>query len=132
MLELDWWLARLRWIGLAAIVICAVTWAVELMGVVYVCPFCRTQRTVIGLLGVLAMLPNPGHWIVRYLAALFAAYGFNVGSTQHFRGWAKIMAGEFTWGEKWWVNSWMLSGFALFIIMALVLLIWAWPSRRRV
>lgn len=130
MLELNWWLVRLRWLGLLAIMICAATWAVELLGLVYVCPFCRTQRTVIGLLGLLAMTPSPGHWIIRYFATVFAAYGFNIGATQHFRGWVKIMSGEFSWGEKWYVNSWMLSGFALFIITALVLAIWAWPSRR--
>ena len=39
-------------------------------------------------------------------------------------GWAKISGGTFEWGERWFINPWMLSGFALFIITALVLLIW--------
>ena len=83
---------------------------------------------MIGLLGLLIMLPNPGHWLVRYLSAVFAVFGLSVGATQHFRGWAKIMSGKFTWGEQWYINSWMLSGFATFIMVALVLLIWRWRA----
>ena len=36
-----------------------------------------------------------------------------------------MMSGEFTWGEQWYVNSWLLSACALFMISGLVLLIWA-------
>lgn len=36
------------------------------------------------------------------------------------------MGGEFSWGEQWYVNAWMLSGFAIFILTALLLLIWRW------
>ncbi len=115
-----------RIVGLAAIAIAALTWAVDLAGLVYLCPYCRSQRTVIGLLGLLLMLPNPGHWLVRYLSAVFAVFGLAVGATQHFRGWAKIMSGKFTWGAQWYLNSWMLSGFAILIIVALLLLIWRW------
>jgi len=117
-----------RIVGLIAIAIAVLTWAIDWAGLVYHCPFCRSQRTVIGLLGLLIMLPNPGHWLVRYLSAVFAVFGLSVGATQHFRGWAKIMSGKFTWGEHWYINSWMLSGFAILIITALVLLIWRWRS----
>ena len=44
-----------------------------------------------------------------------------------------IMRGEFEWGEQWYVNAWMLSGFALFIIVGLLLLIWSprrWTTTR--
>lgn len=115
-----------RFVGMAAIAIAAATWAVDLADLVYHCPFCRSQRTVIGLLGVLLLLPKPGHWLVKYLSAVLAAFGLSVGATQHFRGWAKIMSGKFTWGDNWYLNSWMLSGFAILIIVALVLLIWRW------
>ena len=117
-----------RIVGIAAIAIAILTWTVDLTGLVYECPYCRSQRTVIGLLGMLLMLPNPAHWLVRYLSAIFALFGLVVASTQHFRGWAKIMGGKFSWGEQWYVNAWMLSGFAIFILTALVLLIWRWRS----
>ena len=115
-----------RIVGLAAIAIAVATWAVDLAGLVYLCPYCRSQRTVIGLLGLLLLLPNPGHWLVRYLSAVFAVFGLAVGATQHFRGWAKIMSGKFNWGAQWYLNSWMLSGFAILIIVALLLLLWRW------
>jgi protein-S-isoprenylcysteine O-methyltransferase Ste14 len=62
---------------------------------------------------------------------VLAVFGLVVGSTQHFRGWARIMSGKFKWGDQWYLNSWMLSGFAILIIVALVLLIWRWkqPSK---
>lgn len=115
-----------RWVGLAAILLAAATWTIDLTGLVYACPYCRVQRTVIGLLGLLLILPDPAHWLSRYLSAVFAVFGLSVGATQHFRGWAKIMKGEFSWGEQWYVNAWALSGAALFIITGLLLLIWRW------
>ena len=115
-----------RIVGGVAIAIAILTWTVDLTGLVYECPFCRSQRTVIGLLGLLLMLPNPAHWLVRYLSAVFAVFGLTAASTQHFRGWANIMSGEFKWGEHWFVNPWMLSGFAIGIITGLLLLIWTW------
>lgn len=115
-----------RWVGLAAILLAAATWAVDLTGLVYACPYCRVQRTVIGLLGVMLMLPNPAHWLSRYVSAVFAVFGLSVGGAQHFMGWKKIMAGTFTWGEYWYANAWVLSGAALFIITGLLLLIWRW------
>ena len=114
-----------RLVGGAAIAIAILTWTVDLTGMVYECPYCRSQRTVIGLLGLLLMLPNPSHWLIRYLSAILAVFGLSVAASQHFRGWTRIMAGECEWGERWFLNSWMLSGFALCIIVALVLLIWS-------
>ena len=111
-------------LGILALIVCAATWALDLTELVYECPFCRAQRTVIGLLGLIILLPWLRHWLSRYLAAIFAVFGLVVGSTQHFRGWARISAGEFEWGEQWYINPWLLSGCAICIIMALLLLIW--------
>lgn len=111
-------------LGVLALIVCATTWALDLTQLVYECPFCRAQRTVIGLLGLILLLPWFNHWLSRYLAAVFGFFGLVVGSTQHFRGWARISAGEFEWGEQWYINPWLLSGCAIFIIMALLLLIW--------
>lgn len=122
----DLLLRHRRLVGIAAIIVAAATWAVDLNGLVYECPYCRSQRTVIGLLGVLLLTPNPAHWLVRYLSAVIAVFGLSVGATQHFGGWRRIMAGEFAWGEHWYINPWLLSGFAILIITALVLLIWRW------
>ena len=79
MLELDFWTQRLRLLGFIAIAISIVTWTMELTGMVYVCPYCRTQRTVIGLIGLLMITPNPSFWISRYFAAILGVFGLVVG-----------------------------------------------------
>ncbi|MCR6664240.1 MAG: hypothetical protein NVV60_14090 [Luteimonas sp.] len=117
---------RIRWIALAAILLSLATWAVDLAGLVYICPFCRAQRTVIGLLGLLMLLPNPGHWLVRYLSAVLAAFGLVVAVTQHFAGWRRMQAGEFAFGSPIFTDPFLLSGAAIFIITGLVLLVFSW------
>jgi len=121
--DLDTYVNNLRIIGIIAIIISIGAWAVELAGLTYICPFCRTQRTVIGILGIFLVLPNPGHWIVRYVGTVLGVLGLVVGGTQHFRGWAKISAGEFSFHEPVYFDSFLLSGAALFIITGLVFLL---------
>lgn len=121
--ELETYTQRKRLIGAIAILISIVAWASDLTGAVYECPFCRTQRTVIGLLGIMLMLPNPGHWISRYIGSVFGFLGANVAAVQHFRGWAKISAGKFEFNERIYIDPFLLSGCALFIIIALVWLL---------
>ncbi|MEH8021348.1 disulfide bond formation protein B [Rheinheimera metallidurans] len=124
---LNWLWNNRRLIGVVAIIISIATWALELTDLVYVCPYCRTQRTIIGLLGLSLLLPNTRNWINLYLASTVAAFGFFVAAYQHFEGWKKIMFGKFEWGEHWYISPWLLSGFALFIISGLLLLIWTSP-----
>ena len=62
-------------VGLAAIVLSGVTWGVDLAENVYQCPYCRVQRSVIGLLGLILLLPWYGHWLARYGAAVLAEFG---------------------------------------------------------
>ncbi|MCA1767407.1 MAG: hypothetical protein LC639_04185 [Idiomarina sp.] len=116
-------------IGIIAIVVSVLTWSLELTDLVYVCPYCRAQRTIIGLLGLALLLPNPRNYINLYFSSILALFGLFVASYQHFEGWKKIMFGKFVWGEQWYINSWLLSGFAIFIISALILLIWTVPHK---
>lgn len=126
MLELDFWTRRMRLLGLIAVAISLLTWTAELTGLVYVCPYCRTQRTVIGLLGLLMLTPHPGFWIARYLGSVLAVFGLVVGSTQHFNGWRKVMKGEFVLSPKVYDDAFLLSGAAIFIITAQILLLYAY------
>ncbi|MDO8901841.1 MAG: hypothetical protein Q7V15_10840 [Phenylobacterium sp.] len=126
MLQLEFWTGRMRLLGLIAVAISIATWAMELTGLVYVCPYCRTQRTVIGLLGLLMLTPNPGFWISRYVGAVLGVFGLVVGATQHFAGWRKIMKGEFVLSPKVYDDAFLLSGAAIFIITAQVLLLYAY------
>lgn len=113
------------YIALLAIFISLFAWFTEWADWVYVCPYCRAQRTVIGLLG-LFLLTNPMHWLNRWIASTLAILGLIVAGMQHFNGWKKIMAGQFTWGDYWYANAWVLSGCAMFIITGLILYLWAW------
>ena len=128
---LNWLLNNRKIVGIVAVAICVLAWASELTDLVYVCPYCRAQRTIIGILGLSLLLPNPRNWINLYLATTVAAFGFFVGAFQHFEGWKKIMFGKFEWGEVWFINPWLLSGCALFIISGLLLLIWATPNTQK-
>ena len=56
--ELPTYTNNIRTIGFIAIVICLGAWALEWAGAVYICPYCRVQRTVIGILGLLLILPS--------------------------------------------------------------------------
>lgn len=123
LLDLNTYTERLKLVGIIAIVISVVAWASDLTGHVYECPYCRTQRTVIGLLGLILLLPNPGHWVARYVATVIGFLGLHVGSAQHFAGWRRISAGEFSFHERIYIDPFLLSGCALFIITGLVWLI---------
>lgn len=129
--ELETYTNNVRIIGMIAIAICIAAWAVEIASWVYVCPFCRVQRTVIGLLGLLLLFPNPGHWISRYVGSVLGVLGLVVGATQNFRGWAKISSGEFVFNEKIYIDSFLLSGAAMFIITGLVFLLFLGRSTQK-
>src|SRR5690606_20835866 len=101
---------HLRLIAALAIALSVFTWAVDLAGLVYTCPYGRAQRTVIGVLGLLMLVPDPRHWPVRWMAATFAAFGLVVGITHNFSHWRRINAGEFRLAEAGWVDPFLLSG----------------------
>lgn len=123
---------HLRWVALAAIVISIATWTLDLTGLVYTCPYCRVQRSVIGLLGLVMLWPDPRAWPVRWLASALGVLGAVVAATQHFGGWRRLSAGEFKLATPWVVDPFLLSGAALLIITGLVLLLWSWrPAPRR-
>ncbi|WP_422133256.1 disulfide bond formation protein B [Endozoicomonas sp. ALD040] len=71
----------IRPLGWIAIAICAVTWWMDLTEIVKTCPFCRTERTAIGLLGVLMVLPHY-RYISIFLTCLFSVVGL-VTASQH-------------------------------------------------
>ena len=116
-LELAFWQRHQRLLGLIAIIIGAGAWGMEFAGTVYICPYCRVQRTVILLLGVIMVLPFSKHWISRYAASVMGFMGAVVAVNQNFMGWVKISKGEFAFNEQLYVDPFLLSGGALFIII---------------
>lgn len=83
-----------RLLGFLAILICLVTWWIDLSGWVYECVYCRTQRTAIGLVGVLMMLPDPRLWWIRWGAAAICFLGASVAVDQLFLVIRAINAGK--------------------------------------
>ena len=73
----------IRAFGVVAIVICVVTWWVDLQGWVSACPYCRTERTTIGLLGVVMVLPHV-RYITIFMALIIGLLGIHVACAQVF------------------------------------------------
>ena len=95
----------------------------EFAGTVYICPYCRVQRTVILLLGLVMILPFSHCWITRYIASVIGFMGAVVAVNQNFMGWVKISKGEFAFNEQLYVDPFLLSGGALLIIIGQLWLI---------
>ena len=122
-LDLNFWRQNQRALGLIAIVIGAGAWAMEFAGTVYICPYCRVQRTVILVLGLIMVLPCSWHWIVRYVASVIGFLGAVVAVNQNFMGWVKISKGEFAFNEHLYIDPFLLSAGSLFIIIGQLWLI---------
>ena len=122
-LELTFWQRHQRALGLIAIIIGAGAWGMEFAGTVYICPYCRVQRTVILLLGVIMVLPFSKHWTSRYVASVMGFMGAVVAVNQNFMGWVKISKGAFTFNEQLYIDPFLLSAGSLFIIIGQLWLI---------
>jgi len=122
-LELQFWYHHQRILGVIGIVIGAGAWAMEFAGTVYICPYCRVQRTVILLLGCLMLLPAPQHWMAKYFASVIGFLGAVVAVNQNFMGWVKISKGEFASNEHLYIDPFLLSTGSLFIILGQLWLI---------
>ena len=117
LLDLAFWQRHQRALGLIAIVIGAGAWGMEFAGTVYICPYCRVQRTVILLLGLMMILPFSHHWVMRYVASVIGFMGAVVAVNQNFMGWVKISKGEFAFNEQLYIDPFLLSAGSLFVII---------------
>lgn len=122
-LDLQFWYRHQRTLGVIGIVIGLGAWTMEFAGTVYVCPYCRVQRTVILLLGCVMLLPAPRHWIAKYLASVIGFLGAVVAVNQNFMAWVKISKGEFVFNEQVYIDPFLLSTGSLFIILGQLWLI---------
>lgn len=91
---LDYLSRNLRLLGILAILICAVTWWIDLAGLVHECVYCRTQRTAIGIVGLFMVLPDPRRWWLRYPALCVGFLGAHVAAAQLFLVIRNLNAGE--------------------------------------
>jgi hypothetical protein len=113
----------IRLLGALSVIVSLATWGMDILHVVEPCGYCRVQRTIIGFLGMLLLLPVLRHWFAQYLAKVLAAFGVVVAATQHFSGWNDISKGQFHFVTPLYANSFLLSAGALFVIIAQLLFI---------
>lgn len=113
----------IRIIGVATILVSLATWLMDVAGWVYPCPFCRVQRTAIGLLGLAMLLPITHHWVTKWFCAVVATLGLVVAAMQNFNHIRNIFAGTFELGAGWYMHPFLLSGAALFILTGQIMLI---------
>ncbi|MDP1652517.1 MAG: hypothetical protein Q8L56_07320 [Rhodocyclaceae bacterium] len=121
---------NIRLLGFIALAICIATWWMDFAGWVYICPYCRIQRSVIGLLGLLMVLPHPHHWLSRYIGSVFAVLGLVTAAMHFFSSLKEVFEGEFVWDTPWYLDSFLLSGCALLIITGQILLLYQSPADR--
>ena len=119
--ELDTYIKHSKIVALIAIAIAIIAWIMDIGGMVYECPYCRVQRSVIGILGLILILPISFHWIGKYAALVIGFFGAVVAANQHFMGWKKVSAGEFQLNLP--VDPFILSGMSLTMIMGLIYII---------
>lgn len=70
-------------VGILGILISVSTWIMDFTGLVEPCIYCRNERTLIGLLGILMVLPKH-KYITSYLTLVLGFYGAYVASDQLF------------------------------------------------
>jgi len=117
---------NLRAIGVLCIVVSAVTWWMDLSGLVHECIYCRTQRTAIGLAGLLLVLPDPRQWWIRWPIAAVCFLGADVAGDQLFLVIRNLTGSK----ESNPVNLILATG-SLFILVGIALLVFTGPTRKR-
>ena len=122
MFRYEFYQENIRVLGIIAIIVSIGAWSLDWFEIVYKCPFCRVQRTVIGLLGAV-MVTGSSHFIIKYISTVVGFFGAGVAMNQHFRGWLEVHKGEFTWHDPIYLDAFILSFLALFIIIAEVWII---------
>lgn len=70
-------------LGLFSIFVCLSTWILDLTGLVEECIYCRTQRTIIGILGIILLMPFV-RYVTAYFASVFGFMGAHVSAAQIF------------------------------------------------
>lgn len=115
---LDWLNRHIRLLGAAAIVLSLATWWTDIAGLVVECVYCRTQRTAIGLAGLLMLFPDPRQWWVRWPVAAICFLGASVAVDQIFLIIRNVSA-----GKQLNALNLVLAGAALMILIGQALLV---------
>ena len=106
-------------LGLLSILVSLIAWTADYTGMVYACPYCRVQRTVIGVLGLAMVLPNYKSLLYIFGLGLSAFFAAVIAVEQNFMGWKKISNGDFQgFQQPVYENAFLLSAGAFILISA--------------
>lgn len=121
--SISFYVKRIHILGAFFLFVSLLAWSVDWAGVVYACPYCRLQRTVIGILGFLMIFKGLHNIFTIYVASVLGFMGAHVAAAQNFMGWLKINKGVFEFKDAIYLDPFLLSGAALFVITAQVWLL---------
>ncbi len=102
-------------IGTITLLISITTWILDINGIVEPCIYCRNERTVMGLLGLLMVLPKH-KYLTMYLAIALGFYGAYVAADQLFNNMLDAKIGL----------MFSLATGALFIILGQIFALWVY------
>lgn len=81
-------------VGIVTLLISISTWVLDLSNLVEACIYCRNERTIIGLLAIILLLPKH-RFISTYLAVTLGFYGAYVAADQIFNNMLDAKIGIF-------------------------------------
>ncbi|WP_155293980.1 disulfide bond formation protein B [Pseudomonas putida group bacterium ESBL64] len=120
-------------IGALAVLVSVSAWITDFASIVYPCPYCRIQRSIIGLLGLLILLGNNVNFLVaRWLTICLGSYGFIIAVLQNFNsGWLLMFQDKFEFYTPIYLDSFLLSTCAALIISAEIVVLLEMTGFRR-
>lgn len=110
--------------AIASIAISMIAWTMDLTGLIYECPYCRVQRTAIGIVGLMMLTPFVKSIVVNWSARSVAGLGFVVAAQMHFLMIKDVLDGKMEDAlMAIWENGLFLSAGAMLILTAQLMLL---------
>ncbi|MHA6890033.1 hypothetical protein [Ralstonia pseudosolanacearum] len=114
----------IKFSAIASITIGIVAWTMDLTGLIYECPYCRVQRTAIGIVGLMMLTPFVKSIVVNWSARSVAGLGFVVAAQMHFLMIKDVLDGKMEDAlMAIWENGLFLSAGAMLILTAQLMLL---------
>ncbi|MHA6832023.1 hypothetical protein [Ralstonia pseudosolanacearum] len=114
----------IKFSAIASIAIGIVAWTMDLTGLIYECPYCRVQRTAIGIVGLMMLTPFVKSIVVNWSARSVAGLGFVVAAQMHFLMIKDVLDGKMEDAlMAIWENGLFLSAGAMLILTAQLMLL---------
>lgn len=110
-------------LGIISVFICLSTWAMDYLDIVYKCPYCQIQRTIIGVLGICTLMPMFKSYMYIFLINILAFIDMITAVNQQFFGLKLILSSEIQAViiQPIYENAFILSSFSLALITLLVI-----------